>query len=103
MYEGYGAGRCNWRIQPTGNPYAIGPRLGVAYQINSKTVFPRAGMGRGSMAIFGPTNNFTGSAIQGRRVRQPSSFTTTNPGVQPAFELKDGFVYDRAAPYRALA
>jgi hypothetical protein len=43
VYEGYGNGRCN--CQFTDNyPYAIGPRLGAAYQINEKTVF-RAGAG----------------------------------------------------------
>jgi len=41
IYEGDGGGRCNCRFQ-NNYPYAIGPRIGVAYQINSKTVF-RAG------------------------------------------------------------
>jgi hypothetical protein len=93
MYEGYGAGRCNCEFTDR-YPYAIGPRLGVAYQINSKTVF-RAGWGvvYGNLRTY---NNFTGSAIQGVGF-DTKFFTTTNPGVQPAFELKDGFVYDRAA------
>jgi hypothetical protein len=43
LYEGYGAGRCNCRFAGT-YPYAIGPRLGVAYQINPRTVL-RAGWG----------------------------------------------------------
>jgi len=37
-------------------PYAIGPRLGVAYQINSKTVL-RAGIG----VVYNATSNQTGS------------------------------------------
>jgi hypothetical protein len=40
-YEGYGPGRCNCEFS-TNYPWAFGPRLGVAYQINSKTVL-RAG------------------------------------------------------------
>jgi hypothetical protein len=43
IYEGYGGGRCDCRFQ-TNYPFAIGPRLGMAYQIDSKTVF-RAGAG----------------------------------------------------------
>ena len=42
-YEGWGAGRCNCRFANT-YPYALGPRLGLAYQLNSKTVI-RAGWG----------------------------------------------------------
>ena len=38
IYEGNGPGRCNCLFTNT-YPYAIGPRLGVAYQIDSKTVF----------------------------------------------------------------
>src|SRR5579862_6583908 len=48
IYEGYGPGnstgnRCQCTFQ-SNYPYAVGPRLGVAYQINPKTVF-RAGVG----------------------------------------------------------
>ncbi|HVX57485.1 MAG TPA: TonB-dependent receptor, partial [Candidatus Saccharimonadales bacterium] len=43
VYEGYGQGRCNCQFTTT-YPYAIGPRLGVAYQLDSKTVF-RGGIG----------------------------------------------------------
>ena len=42
-YEGYGNGRCNCELSHN-YPYAFGPRLGVAYQIDNKTVF-RAGIG----------------------------------------------------------
>jgi hypothetical protein len=42
-YEGWGAGRCNCRFANT-YPYALGPRLGLAYQLDSKTVV-RAGWG----------------------------------------------------------
>ena len=43
IYEGYGDGRCNCRLAETYN-YAFGPRFGVAYQLNQKTVI-RAGWG----------------------------------------------------------
>ena len=38
------ASTCNCPFYQTPYPYAIGPRLGVAYAINDKTVF-RAGLG----------------------------------------------------------
>jgi hypothetical protein len=43
VFEGYGPGRCNCELAKN-YPWAFGPRLGAAYQINSKTVF-RAGWG----------------------------------------------------------
>ena len=43
VFAGYGAGRCNCEFSKTYN-LAIGPRLAVAYQLNTKTVI-RAGWG----------------------------------------------------------
>ena len=43
VFEGYGAGHCNCDLSHN-YPYAFGPRLGVAYQIDTKTVF-RGGVG----------------------------------------------------------
>jgi hypothetical protein len=43
LYDGFGAGRCNCNLIPV-YPYAVAPRLGLAYQINAKTVL-RAGWG----------------------------------------------------------
>jgi hypothetical protein len=43
IYDGSGVGGCNCNIAHN-YPFAFGPRLGVAYQINSKTVF-RGGFG----------------------------------------------------------
>ena len=43
IFEGNGGGRCNCALSHN-YPYAFGPRLGAAYQINSKTVL-RAGAG----------------------------------------------------------
>ena len=42
-YEGFGPGRCNCNFS-NNYPWAFGPRIGVAYQINSKTVI-RGGTG----------------------------------------------------------
>jgi hypothetical protein len=43
IYEGYGGGRCNCAFSHN-YPFAFGPRVGVAYQINAKTVL-RGGAG----------------------------------------------------------
>ncbi|HLH42154.1 MAG TPA: TonB-dependent receptor [Bryobacteraceae bacterium] len=43
LYEGNGPGHCNCSFSHN-YPWAFGPRLGIAYQINSKTVF-RGGAG----------------------------------------------------------
>jgi hypothetical protein len=43
IYQGNGSGRCNCQLAPT-YPYAIAPRIGVAYQLTPKTVI-RAGWG----------------------------------------------------------
>jgi len=59
-------------------PYAIGPRIGVAYQIDRKTVF-RAGFG----IVYSPTSNASGSATNSANAGTPA----TN---QWLFQLKDG-------------
>jgi len=74
-FEGNGPGHCNCSFAKN-YPYAFGPRLGVAYQINHKTVF-RGGIGVswaqtallemdtlrfGSNALFGPSTTY-GAAI----------------------------------------
>ena len=50
LYSGNGTGACNCNFAQN-YPYALGPRIGVAYSINDKTVF-RAGWG----LIYGPTS-----------------------------------------------
>jgi hypothetical protein len=61
IYEGTGPGHCNCNIAHN-YPFAFGPRLGVAYQINSKTVF-RAGFG----IVYGGTavNNNAAGGLAG--------------------------------------
>jgi hypothetical protein len=50
IYEGNGPGRCNCSFVPT-YPYAIGPRIGGAYQITPKLVF-RGGWGLTYTPLF---------------------------------------------------
>jgi hypothetical protein len=50
-YEGYGGGRCDCALARN-YPFGIGPRLGIAYQINQKTVL-RTGIG----VIFNKTDD----------------------------------------------
>ena len=45
IYEGNGPGRCNCNLVNT-YPYAVAPRLGLAYQLTPKTVL-RARLGTG--------------------------------------------------------
>ena len=105
IFEGYGAGRCNCEFSKT-YPYAIGPRLAIAYQIDPKTVF-RAGWGvtysgadswaylNGGSPVAGlGINSVTASTSYGYAVSQfqngihydPSvlSAVTLNPGVAPS-------------------
>jgi len=59
IYEGTGPGKCNCRYQ-NNYPYAVGPRLGVAYQINTKTVLR---MGAGVVYGTAPNNAFLAYSI----------------------------------------
>lgn len=90
-YEGYGPGRCNCRFTST-YPYALGPRLGVAYQLTPKTVL-RAGWG----VTYGTTANFnfiTNTQIIGVGFNS-LSFTSPSFG-QPGATLKNGLQYNPA-------
>jgi hypothetical protein len=81
QFEGYGPGRCNCSF---GNnyPYAIGPRLGVAYQITPKTVF-RGGWG----IVYGGTGDSNGSTAGGLSI--PNAVLAPSFG-QPAMTLAGG-------------
>jgi len=70
IYDGNsGPGRCNCDIAHN-YPLAFGPRFGVAYQINPKTVF-RAGFG----IVYGgtATNNNSASGLAGSSATTPPS------------------------------
>ena len=96
VYEGYGAGRCNCQFSQT-YPFAIGPRLGVAYQIDSKTVL-RGGWG----VSYGQVPTFyyiTNGALLGVGFNQ-LAFTSPSFGT-PGAILKNGLQYDHSQLYVA--
>ena len=67
IYEGTGTNRCNCDFAKN-YPLAFAPRLGVAYQIHSKTVF-RAGFGIVYSSTQSNNNSGAGlSAITGTTV-----------------------------------
>ncbi len=94
IYEGYGPGRCNCSFGNT-YPYEIGPRLGIAYQLDPKTVL-RGGWGLTYAASqsFGYTGGYPGLGWN------TLNFTTTSYG-DPALTFKNGLQYDRSKLYEA--
>jgi hypothetical protein len=99
IWAGYGAGRCNCEFT-SAYPYAIGPRLGVAYQIDSKTVF-RAGWGLtyGTTADSHYISNFP--IIGGGSIGY-NEITFVSPGfAQPAATFAQGLPYTQAQLYPA--
>ena len=82
LFEGSGAGHCNCSFAHN-YPYAIGPRLGVAYQIDPKTVF------RGG---FGVIYNQVGTTQLGYAAAGIATTATYgSPGLgQPAMTLSGG-------------
>jgi len=95
QYEGYGPLRCNCSFTNT-YPYALGPRIGVAYQFAPKTVL-RAGWG----LVYGTTavvNYQLGGALG-------TGFNTlsfSNPAYgEPALSFQNGLHYNTADLYAA--
>jgi hypothetical protein len=91
VYEGYGTGRCNCSFTKT-YPFAVGPRLGVAYAPDSKTVF-RGGAGI-SYAPLASFNYITNAPINGVGFDQ---IAFNNPGGAfgvPAATLSGGLQYN---------
>jgi hypothetical protein len=91
LYQGYGPGRCNCLFTNT-YPYSIAPRLGVAYQIDSKTVF-RGGIG----VTYAPISTFsyiTNAALLGVGFNL-LNFPSPAFGV-PATTLSQGLQYNPA-------
>ncbi|HYP07970.1 MAG TPA: TonB-dependent receptor [Bryobacteraceae bacterium] len=96
VYEGNGPGRCNCKFADV-YPYAIGPRLGVAYQINDKTVF-RGGWGIAYGNVRG-LNYITNQTWYGVGF-DAISFESPAFG-EPGAILRDGLQYDVSSLYRA--
>jgi hypothetical protein len=85
IYEGDGPGRCNCNLVGT-YPYAIAPRLGVAYQLSPKTVI-RGGWGVSYAQLTG-FNYIGGGNSQGMGF---NSIPVTSPGFgDPALLLRNG-------------
>ena len=97
IYEGDGPGRCNCTFTDA-YPYAFGPRLGIAYQWNDKTVV-RAGWGVSYSQLANWWYVTGGSPTLGLGF---NSIDFSNPAFgQPALLLKDGLVYNQADLYTA--
>ena len=87
IYDGFGPGRCNCNVAHNYG-LAIAPRLGLAYQIDVKTVF-RAGFG----IVYGgtETNNQASSGLAGSTNTQTASsfgvaVTTLAAGIPTSFD-----------------
>src|SRR5262245_26802892 len=97
IYEGYGQGRCNCQFTDT-YPFAFGPRLGLAYQLNPKTVL-RAGWGVSYSQLANWWYVTGGSPTLGLGF---NSIDFSDPAFgQPAVLLKNGLVYNSADLYTA--
>ncbi len=95
QYEGYGAGRCNCSFTRA-YPYALGPRLGLAYQFAPKTVL-RAGWG----LVYG-TTAVVNYQLGGALGTGFNTITNSNPAFgEPASQLQNGLSYSTAALYAA--
>jgi hypothetical protein len=88
VYEGYGTGRCNCRFTDT-YPFAVGPRLGIAYQFAPKMVL-RAGWA----VEYGPTVDTGQNAAPGVGWN-PINFSSASFG-NPAATLRTGLQYNPA-------
>lgn len=101
IFEGNGPGRCNCMFSRS-YPYAFGPRLAIAYQLNSKTVL-RAGWGitysggdswgyiNGGMPVAGlGFNSVTASTGYGYAVSQFQNGIQYSPAVLSQVNLNPG-------------
>src|SRR5205085_11691073 len=95
IYEGNGPGRCNCSFAIK-YPYALGPRLGIAYQLSPKTVL-RAGWGITYGNLSG-LNYVTNSTWYGVGF-DAASFDTPTPG-EAAATLRGGLHYNVADLYK---
>ncbi|MGA2720901.1 MAG: TonB-dependent receptor [Bryobacteraceae bacterium] len=87
IFEGNGAGKCNCQFTTT-YPFAIGPRLGIAYQFAPKMVL-RAGWG----LSYGPTPDGAGTGAVGEGWNT-LSFSSTSFGETP-------YIFGQGLPYTA--
>jgi hypothetical protein len=95
IYEGTGSGACNCRFVKT-YPGSFGPRIGVAYQINPKTVL-RGGWG----ITYAQTGigQADGGSLLGAGGWNTFNFQSPAFG-EPGALLRTGLVYDRNELFR---
>jgi hypothetical protein len=87
IYEGSGAGRCNCSFARN-YPYAIGPRLGFAYQINPKTVL------RGGFGVVYSNVDYGGVSTALALATTPQTLSQGSAGFdQPVTTLKNGIPF----------
>ncbi|MBI3679972.1 MAG: TonB-dependent receptor [Acidobacteria bacterium] len=94
IYQGYGPGRCNC-LFANAYPYAVAPRLGLAYQINAKTVL-RAGWG----FTYGQTEIGQADFGTALGVGGWNTLSWSNPAYgEPTQRFRDGLSYNLADLY----
>jgi Carboxypeptidase regulatory-like domain/TonB dependent receptor-like, beta-barrel len=96
LYQGPGPGRCDCHLVST-YPYAIAPRIGIAYQIAPQTVL-RAGWGL-SFASVSAFNYIGGGNSQGMGFNT-INFTSPGNGVA-AGQISQPLAWDQSALYGA--
>ncbi len=94
IFAGYGTGRCNCEFVKTYN-YGFGPRLSVAYQLDTKTVI-RAGWG---ISYAAPDRWYY---ISNSYLTNGMGYTSINPGTTAQWglassQLQNGIVYNPSA------
>jgi hypothetical protein len=94
IYDGTGPGRCNCNFTTT-YPFALGPRLGGAYQLDAKTVI-RAGWG----LTYGQAPNFNYIGASSGTGFNTLNFSNATYGA-PALQLSSGLNYDPNSLYVA--
>ena len=93
IFEGDGPGHCGCTFA-NNYPLAIGPRIGVAYQINSKTVF-HAGWG----IVYSGTGDANGATQGG--LTAPAAFNNPSFG-QSVITLQNGIPASSVLPFPNL-
>jgi hypothetical protein len=94
IYAGSGAGRCNCLFAPS-YPYAIAPRLGVAYQYDSKTVI-RGGVGISYAPLAALLTDPSAAGTGFNTVTIPSQGNNVAAGI-----LSKPILFDQTALYGA--